>query len=314
MIYSKLGGTGIEVSGLCFGTLTIGPLQKNFPLEEGSNLLRVASEMGVNFYDTAEIYDTYAYLKPVVKAYPGTVIATKCYAYDSKTAEDSFARAVKGLGREWVDIFLLHEQESVHTLRGHLEALEYFQKKKEEGYIGALGMSTHHVEGVKAAATHPLIEVIEAILNHKGWGIIDGSLKEMEEALEEARSRGKGIIAMKPLGGGHLIREREEALTYIRNLRFIDSVALGIQSRKELNYALAYLSGRENGLTAGDMPDISDRQLIIEPWCTGCGRCVSVCGHQAMHLRGARAEVDGAKCVLCGYCGAACPQLAIKVV
>lgn len=310
----KLGKTGIEVSKLCFGTLTIGPLQKNFPLAKGTGILRAASELGVNFYDTAEIYDTYKYLKPVIKEYPKTVVATKCYAYDRKTAERSFAKAVKELGREWIDIFMLHEQESVHTLRGHAEALEYFMEKKEKGFIGALGISTHHIAGVIASTAHPLIEVIEAIINNKGWGIIDGTIADMEGALSRARTAGKGIIAMKPLGGGHLIQERERAFTYIRDLGCIDSIALGIQSEKEIKYAIAYLTGREREIKESEMPDIAARELIIEPWCTGCGHCMAVCQHEAIQVASKKAAVNRNRCVLCGYCGASCPQLAIKVV
>lgn len=314
MEYCSLGNTGIVVSRLCFGTLTISPLQRRYSKPQGIDLLRAAVDLGVNFFDTAEIYEAYGLLQPVIKDHHDIVVATKCYAYDAATAEKSFIKAVKELGREWIDIFMLHEQESQYTLRGHAEALDYFLAMKEKGYIGALGISTHHVQGVKAACSHPRIEVVEAIMNHKGWGIIDGSLNEMEEALQTADRAGTGVIAMKPLGGGHLIKEREEAFRFIRNKGYIDSIALGIQSINELKYAIAYLSGQEEDMDANDFPDITGREVIIEPWCTGCGKCVKVCQHGAIDLAGQKAGIDQGKCVLCGYCGAACPELSIKVI
>jgi uncharacterized protein len=312
--YCSLGNTGIVVSRLCFGTLTISPLQRRYSKPQGIDLLRAAVDLGVNFFDTAEIYETYGFLQPVIKDHRDIVVATKCYAYDAATAEKSFVKAVKELGREWIDIFMLHEQESQYTLKGHAEALDYFLKMKEQGYLGALGISTHHVQGVKAASVHPHIEVVEAILNHKGWGIVDGSLNDMEGALQTANRAGIGVITMKPLGGGHLIKEREEAFRFIRDKGYIDSIALGIQSIKELKYAIAYLSGEEDVLDIKDFPDINGREVIIEPWCTGCGKCMNVCQHGAINIMGKRAEIDQGKCVSCGYCGASCPELSIKVI
>ena len=50
-----LGRTNIRVSRLCFGTLTIGPLQANLSVDEGASLIRSALQRGVNFIDTAEL-------------------------------------------------------------------------------------------------------------------------------------------------------------------------------------------------------------------------------------------------------------------
>jgi len=49
MKYLPLGQSGIVVSRICFGTLTIGPLQANLPLEQGVLLLEEAVERGINF-------------------------------------------------------------------------------------------------------------------------------------------------------------------------------------------------------------------------------------------------------------------------
>ena len=50
---AALGRTGIEVSRLCFGALTMSPLQRDMPPERGAELILYAYEKGVDFVDTA---------------------------------------------------------------------------------------------------------------------------------------------------------------------------------------------------------------------------------------------------------------------
>ena len=54
MEYRVLGSTGLRVSRICFGSLTMGKLQANLPLAQGSALREYAFESGINFIDTAE--------------------------------------------------------------------------------------------------------------------------------------------------------------------------------------------------------------------------------------------------------------------
>jgi aryl-alcohol dehydrogenase-like predicted oxidoreductase len=91
--YTLLGSTGLKVSRLCFGTLTISPLQRGFGAEEGAALLKSARESGVTFFDTAEIYRTYAHLKAAFAGDDSVVISTKCYAYDKAGAAASLEKA-----------------------------------------------------------------------------------------------------------------------------------------------------------------------------------------------------------------------------
>ena len=55
MIYHELGRTGINVSKLCFGSLTMGPFQRNLTPAQGAVLFECAFSHGVNFVDTADI-------------------------------------------------------------------------------------------------------------------------------------------------------------------------------------------------------------------------------------------------------------------
>lgn len=309
----ELGKTKIYASRLCFGTLTLSPLQCNLSVSEGADLMRYAFDQGINFLDTAELYDNYEHIGQAIQGYDHIVVSTKCYAYDETSAQISYEKAVKSLNREYIDIFMLHEQESEHTLRGHAQALEFFLKKKEQGYIGALGISTHYLAGVIAAKKHPLVEIIHPIFNLQGIGILDGTQTQMEEELKQCSTLGKGILAMKPLGGGHLIKQKKQALDYVLKQPYLHSVAMGMQSKAEIDYNVAFFSGRNVDDLEKNIRD-AERKLLIHDWCTGCGKCVAKCHQHALQLQNCKAVVDQSKCVLCGYCATACFEFCIKVI
>lgn len=88
MEYRELGNTGLIVSRLCFGGLVIGPLQKNLSVEEGGEVIAEALRLGVNFIDTADLYNTYQHIKRAIDITGITpVIASKSYAYDIEGAK-----------------------------------------------------------------------------------------------------------------------------------------------------------------------------------------------------------------------------------
>jgi diketogulonate reductase-like aldo/keto reductase len=73
-----------------------------------------------NFIDTAEMYETYEHIREAIRiSGKHPVVATKSYAYSKEGARASLEKARKELDLDVIDIFLLHEQESEHTLRGH---------------------------------------------------------------------------------------------------------------------------------------------------------------------------------------------------
>ena len=59
MQYTTLGKTDIEVSRLCLGALTMGPLQAGLSPNEGGEIIAAAVGLGINFVDTAQLYRTY---------------------------------------------------------------------------------------------------------------------------------------------------------------------------------------------------------------------------------------------------------------
>lgn len=315
MEYRLLGSTGISVSRLCYGTLTIGPLQAKLPVKTGAELLVEAFDRGVNFIDTAELYRNYEYVKEAIGGRRSQIIiSTKSYAYSKETAEESLQKALKELDTDYIDIFSLHEQESEHTLRGHAEALEFFVRAKEKGYIRAIGISTHAIAAVKASLKYPEIEVLHPIINKAGLGIIDGTKEEMLEAIELAAKAGKGIYSMKALGGGNLIQTARECFDFILSNQNIHAIAVGMQSKAEIINNIAVFDGVEVKPEIKDQINNAKRRLLVDFWCTGCGSCEARCGQKAIEVKDGKAVVNKEKCVLCGYCGAYCPDFCIKII
>lgn len=313
MKYNELGTTGIIVSKLCFGGLTVGPLQKNLSPKEGGRVIEYAFDRGVNFIDTAQMYETYPHIKEGLKHFNrhDYVIASKSYAYDKKTALESVNEALKALNTDYIDIFMLHEQESEHTLRGHYEALETFLELKKKGIIRAVGLSTHAVAGVKAAIMHEEIEVIHPILNVSGLGIIDGTRDEMLGAIQSFKG---GVYSMKPLGGGNLLNRVEQSFDYILNQAGIDSIAVGMQNVDEIDYNIKRFNEEVIPVDLKETLKRQSRRLQIADWCINCGKCIERCHHNALEPGQKKPTIVRDKCVLCGYCAAVCGEFCIKVV
>lgn len=303
---------GLAPSRFCLGTLTFGPLQRNLSNSECERILERAVELGVNFIDTAEIYDNYDKLAPAIAKMPGHfIVATKCYAVTSEEAQASFELACRGLGREYIDIFLLHEQESAHTLAGHSGAAEHFKKLKQQGKIGAFGLSTHFIAGAKAAAEDPEVDVLMPILNINGTGIVDGTAQQMALQVRRTFEGGKFVYLMKILGGGNLISRREEAYKWAMDFPFAHSFAIGCATVDEVNYAAAVIGGADPK-TLEDTA-LSRRKLHVEPWCSRCYKCIARCQQKALYRHGDDVKVDRQKCVMCGYCATVCRDFCLKV-
>jgi aryl-alcohol dehydrogenase-like predicted oxidoreductase len=314
MEYRTLGNTGLKVSRLCFGALTIGPLQANLPLQNGAAVIRAALDAGVNFIDTAELYDNYPYIKAALAGTSGVIVTSKAYAYTYEGMRRSLEDACRALGRDYIDIFMLHEQPSRLTLAGHADALACLVDAKAKGIVRAVGVSTHTIEVVQAVAEMPAVDVVHPIFNKAGIGIMDGTVADMAAAIKTAAAAGKGVYAMKALGGGHLIADAAAALEWVLANDDLSAVAVGMQSPEEVAYNTALFSGRTPDPELAERLGRRRRKLLVEDWCAGCGRCVERCQAGALSLVDGKAVADAGRCVLCGYCGAHCPEFCLKII
>ena len=315
MINVKLGHSGLTVSKICFGSLTVGPLQASLSIDEGSGIIAYAINRGINFIDTAELYNTYEYIREGIKksGYKETVISSKTYAYTKDMARKAVEDARTRLDRDYIDIFMLHEQESIYTLEGHKEALDFLFECKAKGIIRAVGASMHHIAAVYGAIEAKL-DVIHPIINTAGLGIVGGSREEMLEALKKAKAKGIGIFSMKAFGGGNLFLKAEECLSFVFGEPSIDAVAIGMQSISEVDANIGFAETGSFSSQSKRTIGFKQRYLHIEDYCTGCGCCVKRCPNNALNIKDKTAVCDKKKCLLCGYCSAICPMFAIRVL
>ena len=305
-----------NVSKLCYGTLSLSDLQNNDTMENKVKLLNYAYENGINFFDTAELYDNYNILKEFIKDKDRVKlnIATKSYAYDKKTAEDSVNKALKEMNTDYLDIFMLHEQDNGNNFLGHYKAVERFMKYKEQGIIKHFGISTHRVEAVRDSIKFKEIEYVFPLFNMKGIGIQDGTIEDMINAVKKAKEYNKFIMAMKIYGGGHLINDAKTAFEFANNISAVDSIAVGMSTKEEIDANIAYLENNELNVNIKNKIRNQKRTLVIEEWCIGCGKCAEKCKQNALEIVNGKCVVNMDKCVLCSYCAGECTDFYIKIV
>lgn len=315
MIYTKMGEIE-DISRICFGTLALSNLQNDASIEEKASVLDYAYEKGINFYDTAELYENYDVLAKFLKGKDrkSIYLASKSYAYNTETAKYSIDKALSELGTDYIDFFMLHEQDNGNNFRGHMEAVEQFMKYKEQGIIRKFGISTHAIAAVKDSVQFKEIDIVFGIYNATGIGIADGTNVEMLEAMKFAQDNGKFIMAMKPYGGGHFTSDTKYAFNFVNKERCINSVAVGMKSNSEVDVNVSYLLGEEPSEKSLMKVSNTPRKLCIAYWCEGCGKCVARCKQNALHLENGKCVVDMDKCVLCSYCADACDSFCIKIV
>lgn len=322
----RLGNTGLTVSRLCFGVLSMGPLQLNMPVADGSAVIDYALERGIRFLDTADLYGTYSYIRAALGSYAerhgwdyvyhNIAIASKSMALDYEEMDTHVQKAFHALGVPRLAIFLLHAPKSgAEVFEERKGALRCLKDYKKRGLIQTVGISTHNAHAVAAAAEQDDIDVVFPLINRAGMGLVDSTLAEMLDAIASAARAGKGIYAMKVFAGGNLLHQREEAISFVLNNPHIHAIAVGMVSTDEVEVNLRMFRGEAvpRDLWARTAKE-KKRALVLKSMCRGCGTCIDHCAVGAMSLRDGKATVDKERCILCGYCGTACPEMAIRFV
>lgn len=309
---NRLGNTDLYVSEVGMGVLTIGGSQLNLELDEGAKIIKYALSKGINFFDTAQYYETYHFLREALKDVDEKpIICSKCLGWTYEEMEYAIDEALRELDLEVIDIFLMHEVRPIENRRNAWQAL---LDAKEAGKVKYIGISTHHIDVVENYTERDDIDVIFPLINFDGLGIRKGdgfgTSQEMAKAIKKASEQGIGIFAMKVFGGGHLTKDYITALDYVYNLPGIDSMMIGFGKTSEVDQAVSYVNGQ---LPKDFKADVLNKKTYIEPGnCEGCGACIARCPNDALYFGvNGTAEVNHDLCLTCGYCAPVCPVRAI---
>jgi len=320
-----LGRTGLEVTELSLGTLILGRLQANLPIGDGAKPVTRAAELGLNLIDTAAVYGSQLHVREGLKGFPGEIlISTKSHGRTREAVGKDFETSLKELGRDSIDIYQLHLVNNPQEMEERRDVLNFLVELKRQKRIRAIGASVHRVEGARAVVAEKDIDILFPVLNAQGLGIIDGTIGEMSDVCRRAKARGMGIMAMKPLGGGHLRKSPRESFDYLRGLGFIDTICVGMKTAAEVDMNVLTIEGRPVPAEILTQVETTERRLIIYDRCRGCGLCVEECAQRALSVdltkaapdkgKKGQAVVDNQVCILCGYCAEVCPELALRVV
>lgn len=239
MDYVQFGKTGLNVSRLAFGTGTHGwggrSEQTKLGVDGLADLLRLAYDRGVNFWDAADDYGTHPHVARALQGIPRdeVVIATKTMSRDGAQVTRDVERYLTELGTDVLDVVLLHFVTRADWPQRYAGAMEALSRAREQGKVRAVGVSCHGLGALRAAADTAWAEVVLARINPAGVNM-DGSPAEVVPLLERLHAAGKAVYGMKVLGCGQLVGQARAALRYVLALGTVHSLVVGTSRRRHL--------------------------------------------------------------------------------
>ena len=167
MEYSKLGNSCIEVSRLCVGCMSFGDPASNMHAwtlnsEESETLVKHALDLGINFFDTANIYSagtSEEYLGRAIQkniARDQVVIATKVYFNEGNLSKKAILHEIDGslkrLGTDYVDLYIIHRFDYNTPIEETMEALDSLVKAGKVRALGASAMYGYQFHNMQLVA------------------------------------------------------------------------------------------------------------------------------------------------------------------
>jgi predicted aldo/keto reductase-like oxidoreductase len=243
------------------------------------------------------------------------VISTKSACKTYEEMNRALDEAMIELDCSYIDLFMLHAVRSVEDLQERSGALQALIEAKDQGRIGAIGISSHSTVCAGLLAGDERIDWYHLMFNKKGTGLTDGTLDEQIKAIKKIKKRGARFYAMKPLGGGYLKGMAEEALNWVKNHALVDAVALGMTSEEEVEMNINIFTGQTVSEELSErLSKIEKKLFVFTALCIGCRECEKTCEQSAIHVEDKKAFVTEESCILCGYCVPTCPTFALRII
>ena len=226
MDYVNLGSTGLKVSRLCLGAMTYGSKRwREWVLEEEESrpFIRRALELGINFFDTADMYSlgvSEEILGRALKDFGGSrdrvVIATKVFnpmgddpnqrGLSRKHIRHAIDDSLRRLGTDYVDLYQIHRFDYQTPIAETLEALDDVVKEGKALYLGASSMFAWQFAKMLYKADEMGLTRFVSMQNH--YNLV--YREEEREMIPLCREEGIGVIPWSPLARGFLMGNRRK--------------------------------------------------------------------------------------------------------
>ncbi len=211
MKYVPFGTTGISVSELCYGTMSFGG---DADEAEAGRLYATCRDAGINFFDTANVYQRGVSETILGKLIKGErdqlVISSKGFGAMSDEVNDRGAnrrnialaveQSLKRLGTDRLDVYFMHMWDAATPLEETLRALEKLVADGKVLYLGASNYAAWQIAkalGISDKRGWPRFEVLQPMYN-----LVKRQVET--EILPLALSEGLAVMPYSPLGGGLL--------------------------------------------------------------------------------------------------------------
>ncbi|SHN01995.1 Predicted oxidoreductase [Cyclobacterium lianum] len=219
MKYRKLGKTGLNISEVSLGTWQVGGgWGGTFDQKVASRIIHEAIDQGINFIDTADVYDAglseEAVGNIVRKRKDEVFVATKCGrqiqphtadGYTPKALRRFVESSLRNLKVDSIDLIQLHCPPT--EVYGRPEIFGLFDDLKKEGKIKNMGVSVEKVQEAMMALDYENVMTVQIIFNMF-------RLKPSEEFFPYAVQKNCGIIARVPLASGLLAGKIDRNTTF----------------------------------------------------------------------------------------------------
>jgi 1-deoxyxylulose-5-phosphate synthase len=243
-----LGKSNLKISLVGIGTGSSGwghqSNQTRLGQEEFTRLIRYSFDKGINFFDLADQYGSNPYFAKAIKGIPREkyVIQTKTTSRDPKQAKEDIDRFLKELETDYIDSLIIHcvtEADWTTKFRG---VMDVFEEAKQRGKIRAHGVTCHSLPALKAAEANNWVEI-----NQVRWNPckshMDGDVQTVGELFKRMRSKGQGMIGMKVVGQGDIVKGNkpitpEECFKFQLESGVVDAFVVGIEKKEQIDQLL----------------------------------------------------------------------------
>ena len=224
MDYVNLGRTGLRVSRVCLGMMSFGPgAERSWALgeDEAEAIVRVATEGGVSFFDTADVYNggqseviTGRVLRKLFATREEYVVATKVHGktmpgengrgLGRKHVLASIDASLQRLGLDYVDLYQIHRWDPTTPIDETMEVLHDVVRAGKARYIGASSMYGWQFAKAQAVARERGWTQFVSMQNH--YNLI--YREEEREMIPQCLDMGVGVLPWSPLARGLLAGNR----------------------------------------------------------------------------------------------------------